>query len=72
MMMAFAWAVGIDGDRKGEELHIEEPCLLLHVYLSLILLIFCETYYVRLIVCETSDTDTEDTGMGWSSSFSGN
>lgn len=50
MMIAFAWAVGIGGDRKGrrEELLIEESCLLVRIYLSLILLIFCGTS----ILCE--------------------
>lgn len=40
--MAFAWTVGTGYDRKGRRKEL--ACLLQHKDLSLIFLIFCETY----------------------------
>lgn len=54
MMMAFVWTGGVGADREGRK---ELSCHLLHICLSLILLVFCETY-MSLILGVTSVTDT--------------
>lgn len=62
MMMAFAWTVGTGDEWNGRRKEL--ACLLQHKDLSLIFLIFCETY-----VGLAQDFRHWDAGMGWNSPY---